>query len=53
MEQEKENRKFNFKYTIEMNSALFSMFEDFCDKQGIEFDYGLETAILEFMNSHK
>ena len=27
MEQEKENRKFNFKYTIEMNSALFSMFD--------------------------
>lgn len=52
MEQNSTNRKFDFGYMIEMNSALFSLFEEFCDKQDIEFDYALETALLEFISNH-
>ena len=38
---------------VKMNCAIFSLFEDFCDSQNVEFSYALETAMLEFMNSHK
>ncbi len=53
MEQENKNRKYDFDCMVKMNCAIFSLFEDFCDSQNVEFSYALETAMFEFMNSHK